>query len=77
MNSTRFYLVDITNPDAISQREVARSMPNDLTATVEYEIPVEYEISKVKVVVGYGNTDTYLYAHCLVSAEHAGEVDVH
>lgn len=66
MNYNRFYLVDTTDPANFQQAEVARSKPNELMPTVEYDIPIEYEVHKIKVVVGYGNTDTYLFATKLV-----------
>jgi hypothetical protein len=62
MNHSRFYLVDVTNPEDTQQIEITRSMPNDLMPTLVYDIPVELEVTRVKTVVGYGNIDTYIYA---------------
>ena len=62
MNHSRLYLIDVTDPDSPQQSEVTRSLPNELMPTLEYDIPVELEVIRVKVVVGYGNIDTYVYA---------------
>jgi hypothetical protein len=63
-NYCRFYQVEESVPELgteTHQHEVARSTPNDLMPTVEWQVPPEVEVTKVRVVVGYGNTDVYIH----------------
>jgi hypothetical protein len=68
-NFCRFYQVEEAVPELgtdTHQHEVTRSQPNDLQPTVEWEVPPEYEVTKIRVVVGYGNTDVYIHTQLLL-----------
>jgi hypothetical protein len=62
MQTNRLYLIDTSDPDLPAQTEVGRSAPNELQPTTEWEVPVEYLVTRVRVVQGYGNIDTFIYA---------------
>jgi hypothetical protein len=62
MNFARIYTKLATDDEHTStQTEVSRSEPNAFPATATYAIPPEYEVVKVELVAGHGNTDLVVY----------------